>query len=210
MTSAVILGMVVTMFNEPRERARAIGIYSFVAAAGASIGLLAGGLLTQALNWHSIFLVNVPIGIATAFFALRLLESDRGIGLGKGADVVGAFLVTAALLLGVYTIIRTTDFGWGSTHTLGFGAASIASLIAFVVRESRTANPLVPLRIFRSRNISGANVVLCSCSPPCLGCSLWAVSTSSASLVTIHSASGSRSCRSVSPSEYCHWRSPGR
>lgn len=160
MTSAVILGMVVTMFSEPRDRARAIGIYSFVAAAGASIGLLAGGFLTQALNWHWIFLVNVPIGIATAFFALRLLESEDGIGLGKGADVSGAFLVTAALSLGVYTIIRTTDFGWGSAHTVGFGAAAIASLIAFVVRESRTANPLVPLRSFRSRNMSGANVVL--------------------------------------------------
>ncbi len=160
MTSAVILGMVVTMFSEPRERARAIGIYSFVASAGASIGLLAGGFLTQALNWHWIFFVNIPIGIATAFFALRLLESDRGAGLGKGADVAGAFLVTAALLLGVYTIIRTTDFGWGSAHTLGFGAAAIASLIAFVVRESRTANPLVPLRIFWLRNVSGANVVL--------------------------------------------------
>jgi EmrB/QacA subfamily drug resistance transporter len=160
MTSAVILGMVVTMFSEARERARAIGIYSLVAAAGASIGLLAGGFLTQALNWHWIFLVNVPIGIATAFFALRLLESDPGIGLGKGADVVGAFLVTAALLLGVYTIIRTTDYGWGSAHTLGFGAAAIASLIAFVVRESRTANPLIPFRVFGSRNVSGANVVL--------------------------------------------------
>lgn len=160
MTSAVILGMVVTMFSEPRERARAIGIYSFVAAAGASIGLLAGGFLTQALNWHWIFFVNIPIGIATAFFGLRLLESDRGIGLGKGADMVGAFLVTAALLLGVYTIIQTTDFGWGSAHTVGFGAAAIVSLIAFVVRESRIANPLVPLRSFRSRNVSGANVVL--------------------------------------------------
>jgi EmrB/QacA subfamily drug resistance transporter len=160
MTSAVILGMIVTMFSEPHERARAIGIYSFVAAAGASIGLLAGGVLTQALNWHWIFLVNIPIGIATAFFALRLLESDSGIGLGKGADVIGAFLVTAALLLGVYTIIRTTDFGWGSAHTVGFGAAAIASLTAFVVRESRTANPLIPFRIFGSRNVSGANVVL--------------------------------------------------
>jgi EmrB/QacA subfamily drug resistance transporter len=160
MTSAVILGMVVTMFSEPRERARAIGIYSFVAAAGASIGLLAGGFLTQALNWHWIFLVNIPIGITTAFFASRLLESDHGIGFGNGADVIGALLVTAALSLGVYTIIRTTDFGWGSAHTVGFGAAAIASLIAFVVRESRTANPLVPLRSFRSRNVSGANVVL--------------------------------------------------
>ena len=160
LTSAVILSMVVTMFGEPRERALAIGIYSFVAAAGASIGLLAGGFLTQALNWHWIFLVNVPIGVATAFFALRLLESDRGIGLGKGADVVGALLVTAALLLGVYTIIRTTDFGWGSAHTLGFGAVAIGSLVAFVARESRTANPLIPFRVFGSRNVSGANVVL--------------------------------------------------
>ena len=160
MTSSVILGIVVTMFREPRERARAIGIYSFVAAAGGSIGLLAGGFLTSALNWHWIFFVNVPIGVATAFFALRLLEPERGIGLARGADVLGALLVTAALLLGVYTIIRTTDFGWGSAHTLGFGAAAMALLIGFVLRESRTASPLIPLRIFRSRSLSGANAVL--------------------------------------------------
>src|SRR5437870_7273196 len=99
MTSAVILGMVVTLFPEPREQTRAIGIYSFVAAAGASIGLLAGGFLTNALNWHWIFLVNIPSGIITAVVALRLLKADRGIGLGQGADVLGALLVTAALLL---------------------------------------------------------------------------------------------------------------
>ena len=160
MTSAVILGMIVTIFTEPRELAQAIGIYSFVAAAGASIGLLAGGFLTQALNWHWIFLVNIPIGIATTFMALRLLESDRGVGLGKGADAIGAALVTTALLLAVYTIIRTTDFGWGSAHTVGFGAAAIGSLIAFVLREQRTANPLIPFRVVASRNVSGANVVL--------------------------------------------------
>jgi len=160
MTSAVILGMVVTLFPEPHEQARAIGIYSFVAAAGASIGLLAGGFLTDALNWHWIFLVNIPIGIITAVSALRLLEADRGIGLGKGADALGALLVTVALLFGVYTIIRTTDFGWGSAHTIGFGAAAIASLMAFVVRESRTASPLVPFPSFRSPNVAGANVVL--------------------------------------------------
>src|SRR3954449_1596037 len=111
LSSAVILGMIVTMFPKPGEQAKAIGVYSFVASAGASIGLLAGGILTQSLSWHWIFFVNVPIGIATALFALRLLEPDRGFGLGKGADVVGAVLVTAALLLGVCTIIRTTDFG---------------------------------------------------------------------------------------------------
>src|SRR2546425_7448681 len=160
MLMIVLDGMVVTLFPEPREQARAIGIYSFVAAAGASIGLLAGGFLTDALNWHWIFLVNIPIGIITAVLALRLLEADPGIGLGKGADALGALLVTAALLLGVYAIIRTTDFGWGSAHTLGFAAAAIASLMAFLVRESRTAKPLVPFRIFESRNVSGANVVL--------------------------------------------------
>ncbi len=92
--------------------------------------------------------------------ALRLLEADRGIGLAKGVDVLGAFLVTAALLLGVYTIVRTTDFGWGSAHTLGFGAATVALLVAFVVREARTANPLIPFAILRSRSVSGANGVL--------------------------------------------------
>src|SRR6059036_335689 len=98
MTSAVILGMIVTMFPEPREQARAIGVYSFVASAGGSIGLLAGGALTQAINWHWIFFINVPIGIAAAMLAGRILQSDRGIGLGKGADVAGAILVTSALM----------------------------------------------------------------------------------------------------------------
>src|SRR5947207_2147573 len=124
MTSAVILGMIVTMFPEPRERATAIGIYSFVASAGASIGLLAGGLITQAINWHWIFFVNLPIGLAAAALAMRLLETDHGVGLGEGADVAGAALVTAALMLGVYTIVGTVDHGWGSAHTLGFGAAA--------------------------------------------------------------------------------------
>src|SRR5207237_7228654 len=113
-TSAVILGMITTIFIQPLERARAIGIYSFVAAGGASIGLLAGGFLTNALNWHWIFFVNLPIGVATAFFALRVVESEHGLGLGKGADVLGAVLVTAAVLLGVYTIIRAPEYGWGS------------------------------------------------------------------------------------------------
>ncbi|HEX6513204.1 MAG TPA: MFS transporter, partial [Chloroflexota bacterium] len=100
MTSAVILGMVVTMFREPDEQAKAIGVYSFVASAGASIGLVSGGILTQALNWHWIFLVNVPIGIATSLLAGRVLEPEPGIGLANGADVPGAVLVTSALMLG--------------------------------------------------------------------------------------------------------------
>jgi EmrB/QacA subfamily drug resistance transporter len=159
MASAVILGMIVTMFPQPREQAMAIGIYSFVASAGASIGLLAGGLITQAINWHWIFFVNLPIGVAAAVLAVRLLEDDRGLGLGEGADVAGATLVTAALMLGVYTIVGTVDHGWGSAHTLGFGVAALALLAGFVARQATASRPLVPLRIFRSRNVSGANVV---------------------------------------------------
>src|SRR6188472_4289883 len=105
MTSAVVLGMIVTMFPEPREQAKAIGVYSFVASAGGSIGLLAGGVLTEAINWHWIFFVNIPIGIATAVTALRVLEHDKGAGFGRGADVLGATLITGALMLLVYTIV---------------------------------------------------------------------------------------------------------
>jgi EmrB/QacA subfamily drug resistance transporter len=159
LSSAVALGMIVTMFPQPRDQARAIGFYSFVASAGASIGLLAGGVLTQAISWHWIFFVNLPIGVAAALVAARLLESDRGIGLGEGADVVGAFLVTAALMLGVYTIVETSRYGWGSPQTVGFGVISLLLLGAFVVRQATAANPLLPLRIFRSRNVSGANLV---------------------------------------------------
>jgi len=159
MASAVILGMIVTMFPEPGEQAKAIGVFSFVAAAGASIGLLLGGVITQAINWHWIFFVNLPIGVATALLAVRLVGRDTGIGLRRGADVVGAGLVTGALMLGVYTIVKTQNYGWGSVHTLGLGALSVGLLAGFVAWEARTKNPLMPLRILRSRNVSGANLV---------------------------------------------------
>jgi EmrB/QacA subfamily drug resistance transporter len=159
MASAVILGMIVTMFPEPREQAKAIGVYSFVASAGASIGLLAGGVLTQGINWHWIFFVNIPIGIATAALALRLLAADRGIGLREGADVGGAVLVTAALMLGVYTIVEAADAGWGSAQTLGLGALALVLLAGFVARQATAAKPLMPLRMFRSRNVTGANLI---------------------------------------------------
>jgi EmrB/QacA subfamily drug resistance transporter len=159
-TSAVILGMIVTMFPEPREQAKAIGVYSFVAASGASIGLLLGGLLTEAINSHWIFFVNIPIGLATFFAASRLVDRDEGIGLDKGADALGAVLVTAALMLGVYTIVEpAAKEGWGAPLTLGLGAASLALLTAFIAREATARTPLVPLRIFRNRNVSGANVI---------------------------------------------------
>ncbi len=160
LTSSVILGMIVTMFPDPREQARAIGVYAFVASAGGSIGLLVGGVLTQAINWHWIFFVNLPIGIITAALAVRVLNHDRGIGLRAGADVVGAVLITGSLMLGVYTIVKpAADYGWGSSRTLLLGAVSLALLIAFLVRESTATSPLIPLRIFRSRNVSGANLI---------------------------------------------------
>src|SRR6266581_3371841 len=159
MTSAVILGMIVTMFPEPREQAKAIGVYSFVASAGGSIGLLLGGILTQAINWHWIFFVNVPIGVATALLATRLVPDRQGLGLAAGADLPGAALLTGGLMLGVYTILGVAQEGWGSTQTLALGAVAIGLLGAFVARQARVANPLMPLRLFRSRNVSGANMV---------------------------------------------------
>ena len=159
LTSAVILGMIVTMFPEPREQAKAIGIYTFVAVAGGSIGLLVGGVLTEAINWHWIFFVNLPIGVATALFALRLIDDSRGIGLKKGADIPGAALLTGGLMLGVYTILEVAEQGWGSTQTLVLGAIAIALVTAFLLRQARVDNPLMPLRLFRSRLVAGANGV---------------------------------------------------
>jgi EmrB/QacA subfamily drug resistance transporter len=159
LTSAVILGMIVTMFPEPREQAKAIGVYTFVAVAGGSIGLLVGGALTEAINWHWIFFVNIPIGVATGLAALRLVDGREGIGIGQGADVPGAALLTGGLMLFVYTILEVEQQGWGSVQTLAMGGVAIALLAAFLVRQARTANPLMPLRLFRSRNVSGANLV---------------------------------------------------
>jgi EmrB/QacA subfamily drug resistance transporter len=159
MTSAVILGMIVTMFPRPSEQAKAIGVYSFVAAAGGAIGLLAGGVLTQAINWHWIFFVNLPIGVATGLLTTRLLPDDRGIGLNQGADAPGAVLLVASLMLAVYTIVEASHYGWASAHTLGFGGVAVALLAAFIARQATAANPLIPLRIFRSRTVTVANLM---------------------------------------------------
>src|SRR5881394_399109 len=159
LTSAVILGMSVTMFPEPREQAKAIGVYGFVASAGGTIGLLVGGVLTQAIAWHWIFFINLPIGIATALMTRRLIADRPGIGFGQGADVLGAVLITSGLMLGVYTILEVAESGWGSTQTLVLGGISLALETAFVLRQARIANPLMPLRLFRSRNVSGANAL---------------------------------------------------
>ena len=150
LASAVILGMIVTMFPEPGEQAKAIGVFSFVASAGASIGLLAGGVLTDLLTWHWIFFVNVPIGAAAWVLATRLLEPETGLGLRAGADAPGAVLVTAALMLGVYTIV--------DVHSVPLGLLAVALLAAFVWRQTRVERPLLRLGILRSRDVAGANL----------------------------------------------------
>ena len=151
MATAVVLGILVTLFTEPAERAKAIAIFSFTGAAGASIGQVLGGVLTDTLSWPWIFFINVPIGIATVALALRALPRDRGAGLSAGADVIGAALVTAGLMLGIYTIVT-------ESHTLALGAVSILLLALFLVRQATAANPLMPLRVLRSRSVAGANL----------------------------------------------------
>ncbi|GAA3000708.1 MFS transporter [Actinokineospora diospyrosa] len=158
--SAVVLGMVVTMFPEPGEQAKAIGIYSFVQAGGASIGVIAGGALTQSVGWPWIFLVNVPIGVVTVLLAIRAVDTDTGPGLRQGADLVGAVLVTVGLSLLVYTIVKAADYGWGSAHTLGLGALALVLLGLFALRQAKAAHPLLRLGIFRSRLLTGANIVM--------------------------------------------------
>ena len=164
-------------------------MYAFVASAGGSIGLLAGGVLTQALSWHWIFFVNVPIGIATVVGALRLLPADKGLGLRAGADLPGAALITGALMLGVYTIVEpAAEQGWGAATTLGLGATSLALLAFFVAREATARTPLVPLRIFRSRAVSGREpgpgparrraCSACSSSARCTCSGCWATTRS--------------------------------
>jgi EmrB/QacA subfamily drug resistance transporter len=160
LTAAVILGMIVTMFPEPKEQAKAIGVYGFVASAGGSIGLLAGGVLTDLISWHWIFFINLPVGIATAFFAMRLVPDIDGIGFSKGADIPGATLLTGGVMLGVYAILGVSEDGWISGRVLGLGAIAAAAVAVFVFRQSRIKHALMPLRLFRARNIVGANVVM--------------------------------------------------
>jgi EmrB/QacA subfamily drug resistance transporter len=159
LASAVVLGILVTLFTDARERTMAIGVFSFTGAAGASIGQVLGGVLTDALSWHWIFLINLPIGVVTILLALPALPRDRGIGLAAGADVWGALLVTSGLMLGIYTVVKVERYGWVSLHTLGLGAVSLLLLAGFAVRQTRAATPLLPLRILRSRNVSGAYAV---------------------------------------------------
>ncbi|MFD5696808.1 MFS transporter [Streptomyces lasiicapitis] len=159
MSSAVSLGILVTLFTEPKERAKAIAVFSFTGAAGASLGQVLGGVLTDALNWHWIFFINLPIGLAALLLAVPALPADRGLGLKAGADVTGAALVTGGLMVGIYSVVKVEAHGWLSGHTLGLGALALALLGAFAHRQTRARTPLLPLRMFRSRSVTGANVV---------------------------------------------------
>ncbi|WP_331723685.1 MULTISPECIES: MFS transporter [unclassified Streptomyces] len=159
MASAVGLGILVTLFTEPRERTRAIAVFSFTGAAGASLGQVLGGVLTDALDWHWVFFINLPIGLAALLVALPALPADRGLGLRAGADTAGAVLVTAGLMTGIYAVVRVEEYGWTAAHTLGLGALSLALLGAFAIRQTKARTPLVPLRILRSRAVAGANLV---------------------------------------------------
>ncbi|MEV5966285.1 DHA2 family efflux MFS transporter permease subunit [Kribbella sp. NPDC051952] len=160
LASAVILGMIVNLYPAPGEQARAMGVYSFTAASGASIGLILGGVITQTIGWHWAFLINVPIGLAALAFAVRLLARQTGLGLGKGADVLGAILVTAGLSAGIYTIVQTAEPTASLPRTLVLAAVSVLLLAAFVLRQTRVANPLLSLHIFRRRQLTVANVVV--------------------------------------------------
>jgi EmrB/QacA subfamily drug resistance transporter len=157
--SAAVLALLVTEFPKPSERAIAMSVYTFIIASGGSIGLLAGGVLTQSVNWHWIFFINVPIGIVAFVLGRILINETERSGLGGRVDVLGSLLVTVSLMLGVYAIVKATQYGWISAHTLGFGAAAAALLGVFVAVESRIEHPMFPLRILRVPGLAASSVV---------------------------------------------------
>ena len=157
--SSVILAIIVTEFPARAEQAKAMGLYAFVSAGGGSIGLLAGGALTQSLNWHWIFFVNVPIGIVAFALGSILIRENEGIGLSGGVDVAGSILITLSTMLGAFAIVKSTDYGLLSARTLATGAASLTLLAGFFLLESRLRNPIMPLRILRLRMLMGSSLV---------------------------------------------------
>ena len=157
--TAVALSLIMMLFTEPGERAKAMGVYGFVCAGGGSVGVLLGGLLTSALDWHWIFLVNIPIGALVFALCLRLLPGGSGHAAGGKLDVAGAVTVTLALMLAVYAIVGGNETGWTSPVTLGLLAVSVVLLGAFIAIEARVREPLMPLGLFRLRNVATANVV---------------------------------------------------
>jgi EmrB/QacA subfamily drug resistance transporter len=160
LVSPAALSIITTTFAEGSERTKALGIWSGIAAGGGAVGLLLGGVLTQALSWQWIFFVNVPIGIAAFVLSSRFVPESRAEKRPAGVDVAGAVSVTAGLVVLVYAIVKAQSFGWGSANTLGLIGVAIALLTAFVVIERRSAAPLVRLGVFRIRSLAAANGVM--------------------------------------------------
>jgi EmrB/QacA subfamily drug resistance transporter len=156
-TSAVSFGLVMTLFTEPHDRAKAMGVMGFVASGGGSIGVLLGGVITDVISWHWIFLVNVPIGALVFLLSLRLLQPHHGFATSRRLDVLGAVAVTAALMLAVYAI-NSHPGGWGSGTTIGLIVGAVVLLAGFIFWEARNEQPLMPLRLFKHRNLAVANV----------------------------------------------------
>jgi len=157
--ASVILAIIITEFPLPSERARAMSAYVFVSVAGGSLGLLAGGLLTEALSWHWVFFVNLPVGVAAFVLGRLLIPDDKGLGLGHGVDWIGSVLVTTSMMSAIYAIIQATSHGWLSSETLGFGALAAVLMAAFLALEARIENPIMPLRILRLRGLVNASIV---------------------------------------------------
>jgi EmrB/QacA subfamily drug resistance transporter len=157
--SAVALSLLMTLFTEQADRAKAMGVFGFVLSGGGVIGVLAGGVLTDLLSWHWIFLVNLPVGVAVYVLSLRVLPTQHGPAATGRVDIAGAITVTSSLMLAVYAIVNGNDAGWTSTQTLGLLGASAALFLIFLLIEARISSPLVPLGLFRNRNVSASNTL---------------------------------------------------
>lgn len=157
--SAVCLSLIMNLFPEGPGRVRAMGYFGFVMAGGGSVGVLLGGLITGAFDWRWVFLVNIPIGVLVTFLALRLIPPGERVAQQGRLDVAGAVTVTTSLLMAVYAIVGGEQMGWTSPRTLGLLFAAAVMMAAFVVIEAKVKAPLVPLSLFKLRNLTTANII---------------------------------------------------
>ena len=158
-STSVIVAIIVTEFPGAAERAKAMSAYMFVAVGGGSIGLLVGGILTQAVNWHWIFVINVPIGALTILLGSILIKENPGIGISEGLDIAGSLMMTGSLVLGIYTIVKASSYGWVSGHTFVTGALALSLMGVFAIYESRLAKPILPVHILKIRSLTTSSIV---------------------------------------------------